>query len=258
MKRVWRAVILLLVCALPLLLAGACKQKSDAPSGEDPTGAKPTSNELPPLALKDDTPNLLLTWIDDKGDFHVVQKIADVPEPGRGEVRVVETTREEGTGKLVYVADLSKKNPDGTYPVKVIPRTEWDEKGASRRKARLEALAPPPSASAPASASGSAGPGPAPAPKVAANKVVAIVYGAEWCKPCHDAAAYLKQRGVTVVEKDVDADEAAQAEMQKKLERVKMQGASIPVIDVMGQILVGFSPRALERAVETARNAKTL
>ncbi len=260
MMRRWRALLLFCLCALPLVLAGACKGKPDAPSGEDTTGAKPTKSELPPLEVKDDTPSLLLTWIDDKGDFHVVQKVPDVPEPGRAEVRVVDTTREEGTGKLVYVADLSKKGPDGTYPVKVISRSEWDEKGASRRKARLEALAPPPSASAPASAvaSGSAGPGPAPTPKVAANKVVAIVYGADWCKPCHDAAAYLKQRGVTVIEKDVDADEAAQAEMQKKLERVKMAGASIPVIDVMGQILVGFSPRALEKAVETAKNAKTL
>lgn len=261
MKLGWRAVLLLFLCCFPLFIAPACKDKQPTPSGEDPTGAKPTANELPPLEVKDDTPSLLLTWIDEKGDFHVVQKVADVPEAGRAEVRVVSSTREEGTGKLVYVADLSKKNPDGTYPVKVIARTEWDEKGASRRKARLEALAPPPSASAPASAaaSGSAGPGPAPTtPKVAGSKVVAIVYGAEWCKPCHDAAAYLRQRGVTVVEKDVDADDAAQAEMQKKLERVKMTGASIPVIDVMGQLLVGFSPRSLDKAVESARNAKTL
>ena len=124
----------------------ACKNEQNAPSSEDPTGAKPTSQELPPLEVKDDTPKLLLTWIDEKGDFHVVQKVAEVPEAGRAAVRVVSTTREEGSGKLVYVADLSKKNPDGTYPVKVIPRSDWDEKGASRRKARLEALAPPPSA----------------------------------------------------------------------------------------------------------------
>ena len=167
---------------------------------------------------------------------------------------MVITSKEEGTGKLVYVADLGKKNPDGTYPTKVIPRGEWDEKGASRRKARLEALAPPPSASVAASASA----GPATPPKVHARKVSAIVYGAEWCKPCHDAASYLKQRGVNVIYKDVDADESAQAEMQKKLERVKMGGASIPVIDVMGQLLVGFSPRALDKAIEVAENQKTL
>lgn len=258
MRRRWQSWLVLLCCVW--LAFVSCKGKTDAPSGEDPTGAKPTSNELPPLEVKDDTPNLLLTWIDEKGDFHVVQKVSDVPEAGRSEVRVVSSTREEGTGKLVYVADLSKKGADGTYPVKVIARSEWDEKGASRRKARLEALAPPPSASAepPASASASAGPSPHAPPKVSNTKVVAIIYGASWCKPCHDAAAYLRQRGVTVVEKDVDADEAAHAEMDKKLERIKATGASLPIIDVMGQIMVGYSPRARDRAVESARNAKTL
>jgi len=155
----------------------------------------------------------------------------------------------------VYVADLSRKNPDGTYPVKVISRSAWDEKGASRRKARREALAPP-SQSAPPGASGSGAP--AASAAIPTGKVVAIIYGADWCKPCHDAARYLKQRGVLVVEKNVEEDAAAQQEMRKKLERAKLPGASIPVIDVMGQVLVGFSPRALERAIEQAQNAQTL
>lgn len=254
--RRWRSLWLIVLCLLPLVLAGACKSKPEPSSGDDPTGAKPTSNELPPIEVRDDTPGLLLTWIDDKGDFHVVMKPADVPEAGRKQVRVVVTGKQEGTEKLVYVADMTAKGPDGTYPIKVIPRSEWDEKAASLRKARLEALAPPPSASVEASASASAGP--AKPPKVATRRVSAIVYGAEWCKPCHDAARYLKQKGVNVIYKDVDADESAQAEMQKKLERVKMGGASIPVIDVMGQLLVGFSPRALDKAVEVAENQKTL
>lgn len=253
--RPWRSLLLLVICLLPLVLAGACKGKTEPPSGDDPTGTKPTSNELPPIEVRDDTAGLLLTWIDDKGDFHVVQKPADVPEAGKSEVRVVITSKEEGTGKLVYVANLGQKNADGTYPTKVIARSEWDEKGASRRKARLEALAPPPSASVAASGSASGGPAPVKAPS---RKVSAIVYGAEWCKPCHDAARYLKQKGVNVTYKDVDADESAQAEMQKKLERVKMGGASIPVIDVMGQLLVGYSPRALDKAIEVAENQKTL
>jgi glutaredoxin len=254
--RRWRSLLLLVICLLPLLLAGACKSKTEPSSGDDPTGAKPTSSELPPIEVKDDTAGLLLTWIDDKGDFHVVMKPADVPEPGRKEVRVVVTGKEEGTEKLVYVADLTKKGADGTYPVKVMPRSEWDEKAAGLRKARLEALAPPPSASVAASASASAGP--ATAPKLNTRRVSAIVYGAEWCKPCHDAARYLKQKGVNVAYKDVDADENAQAEMQKKLDRYKMGGASIPVIDVMGQLLVGFSPQALDKAIERAENQKTL
>jgi glutaredoxin len=249
-----RALVVLL--ASLALIAIGCSCGKDQQRDGDRTGAVPTTNQLPPLELKDDTANLLLTWIDETGDFHVVQKPSDVPDKGRAEVRVVVTTKEEGTGSLVYVADLRNKNPDGTYPVRTTTRADWDEKGASKRKARLEALVPPP-ASAPGSASGSAPP-PSEQPPKLDGKVVAIIYGADWCKPCHDAARYLKQRGVKVIEKDVEKSDLAQQEMQNKLKRAGLGGASIPVIDVMGQMLVGFSPRALDRAVETARSSKPL
>ncbi|MES1184601.1 MAG: glutaredoxin domain-containing protein, partial [Myxococcales bacterium] len=81
---------------------------------------------------------------------------------------------------------------------------------------------------------------------------------ADWCKPCHDAERYLKQRGATVIKKNIDDNEVAAEEMQKKLARAGRSGASIPVIDIMGQIQVGFSPAALEEALATARNAKGL
>jgi glutaredoxin len=253
---VQRLIALLAVLFIGSFAAASCKQK-DAAQNQEPASAAPKSNELPPLELKDDTPNLLLTWIDDKGDFHVVMKPADVPEGRRQNVRAVVTDRTDGTGSLVYVADLSRKEPNGAYPVKTMSRNEWDELGAGLRKARLEALAPAsaePSASAAPSASA-----PAPGPrKPGASKVVAIVYGAEWCKPCHDAARYLKQRGVTVIEKDIETSEATAAELKRKLERANMSGASIPIIDVMGQLLVGYSPRALDRAIATAENSKPL
>jgi glutaredoxin len=241
----------------PLLLGLALSlgcQRHDDPTGTKPASAAPKSSALPTLVVKADTANLLLTWIDDKGDFHVVQKPADVPAEGRKEVRVVQADKEAGTGELVYVANLDETAPDGSYRLKTLTRAQWDELGASRRKARLEALAPttapPPSASAAQGQPGNAG-----AP---ANKVVAIIYGASWCKPCHMAGDYLKAHGVTVIHKDIEESEAAQAEMRQKLERAGRGGASIPVIDIMGQILVGYSAAALDQAIRTAQAAKTL
>ena len=246
--------------ALSLVLAlgvglEACR-KHEAPAQADQTGATPEANELPPLEIKDDSPNLLLTWIDDKGDFHVVQKPADVPKEARERVRVVLTTREDGTGKLVYVSNLNEVTPSGSYRVKTMTRAAWDELGASKRKARLEALAPSAVPAAPASAGGAADA--SNAPKKLATGIVATIYGASWCKPCHDTARYLKQRGVTVIDKDIDENPVAAAEMRQKLERAGRSGSSIPVIDLMGQILVGFSPMALDRAIEAARSAKPL
>ena len=240
------------LCALLLALGCHTRTHSDA----DNTAA-PKSNELPALSIKADTPNLLLTWIDDKGDFHVVDKPGEVPAEARGAVRVVATDKEAGTGEQVYVADLNQTAPDGSYKLKTLSRGAWDELGASKRKSRLEALAP--ASAAPSSSSApNAGDAPRVAAKAAQGSVLAIIYGASWCKPCHDAEAYLRAHGANVIKKDIEENEAAAGEMRQKLARAGMGGASIPVIDIMGRILVGFSPSALDRALDAARGTKTL
>lgn len=213
--------------------------------------ANPTPNPSPaPFELRDDTADLLLTWLDDQGDFHVVQTIAEVPEAGRAQVRVVITTRDEGTGQTVFVADLRNKDAQGRYPVVGMERAKWNELGAEKRKVRMESLAPKAASSAEPAATG--------VEAVAANgKVRAVIYGASWCKPCHDAEALLKKLGVDVVKKDIEESRAAQAEMQDKLAKAGRGGASIPVIEVAGQLFVGYSPGQLTAAVERARGGKT-
>jgi len=243
-----------LLCAVSILPIASCKKP--APDKSDASGTKPQPAVLPPLEVSATSPNLLLTWIDDKGDFHVVQKPADIPVEGRRAVRIVVTDREEGTGNLVYVANLDETTATGAYRLKTMPRAEWEELGASKRKARLEALAPSALPSAPAAPGGAHAPGGG-ALKPASG-VVAIVYGADWCKPCHDAERYLRQRGATVIKKDIEKNEAAADEMRKKLDRVGKAGASIPVIDIMGQIQIGFSPAALEQALSSAKSVKGL
>ena len=220
-----RALVVIGLALVVALGSVACKK----PSGDKPdsSGTTPKAAELPPLEVKADTPNLLLTWIDDKGDFHVAQKPADVPTEGRATVRVVVTTREEGTGNLVYVANLDETTATGAYRLKTMPRAEWEELGAGKRKARLEALAPSalPSSLPPGAASGDGKAPGTPGGKAPATGVVAIIYGADWCKPCHDAERYLKQRGATVVKKDIEENEVAADEMRKKLERIGRGGA---------------------------------
>lgn len=232
------------------LTVTACQRP--AAKDEDPASAAPKARELPALTLREDTPNLLLTWIDEKGDFHVVQKPSEVPAASRSEVRVVVADKVEGTSDLVYVANLNEPGADGNYRAKTITRAQWDELGAKRRKARLEALAPSAAPQASSSAARAAETRPH------ESSVLAIVYGADWCKPCHDAERYLRGRGVNVIKKDIEESEAAAREMKQKLSRAGMGGASIPVIDVMGRILVGFSPPALDRAVQAAQQSKSL
>jgi glutaredoxin len=199
---------------------------------------------LPALVLRDDTKDLLLTWVDSSGDFHVVESIAEVPAENRAQVRVVVTTGDAGAADPVYVADLRQKKPDESYAVTTLPRAAWEELGATKRKARLETLAPvasqepPPPSGATAQSEGS---------------LVAVIYGAKWCGACREAKKYLAKKGVKVLEKDVDESPTVQAELRAKLARAKMSPtSSIPVIDIAGQILVGFSPGSVDAALQKA------
>jgi len=233
-----------------LTLAAACQRHAD-PTAELGSGALALPGEtLPAFELRDETSNLLLTWVGPDGDFHVVEKIDDVPADHRQQVRVVQTSEAVGTSALVYVANLGERRPDGTYAVTTLPRSEWEKIGADRRKTRIEALAPgqAPPAADPTQPTVGASP-------EASAAISAIVYGADWCKPCHDAERYLKSLGVSVTKKNIEESRAAQAEMQEKLARVHRTGAGIPVIDVMGKIFVGYSPGSLKQAVDAARHA---
>lgn len=238
----------LVACALLGAAGLACRSTPNPGGASSPLPAASDSDALPELVLTDETPQLLLTWIGEEGDFHVTEAIAEVPEARRQKVRVVRTDQPAGSGANVYVADLTVKRQDGSYAVSTLPRAEWEKLGADLRKTRMEALAP----------SASAGAGGAPAvavPADAQGAITAIVYGADWCKPCHDAERYLKSLGVAVTKKDIEESRAAQAEMQQKLARANRTGASIPVIDVMGKIFVGYNPSSLRQAVEAARQA---
>ena len=229
----------------------ACQRHADPAADFGAAAAATPGEALPPLDVRDETPNLLLTWLGPDGDFHVVEKVEQVPAEHRQQVRVVQTSEPAGTGASIYVANLSEKRPDGSYAVTTMPRSEWEKLGADRRKTRLEALAPAQTPPAAEPAQPSAGG----APPEASTAISAIVYGADWCKPCHDAERYLKSLGVSVTKKNIEESRAAQAEMQEKLSRVHRTGAGIPVIDVMGKIFVGYSPGPLKQAVDAARHA---
>lgn len=198
---------------------------------------------LPRLELRDSTPDLLLTWVGDDGDFHVAESVASVPKAHRSQVRVVQTTEGAGTGSTIYVANLESSEADGTYPVSTMARSNWEALGASLRLARMEAFSPKARTEPPGKSDG---------PEATAP-ISAIVYGADWCKPCHQAEAYLKTLDVKVTKKNIEKSRAAQAEMREKLARIKRRGAGIPVIDIMGSLLVGFSKASLKQAVQAAR-----
>ncbi len=249
MTRARAIVAALLVGAFAASSLGCPKKKGDV-------AAEPAAGE--PLVLKADSTGLLLTWIDEKGDFHVEQSVADVPLVGRDVVRVIDPNRDEGlTSDKIFLADLRVARPDGTYPVRIATRAELDAIALARRQTKgptLASAAPSSSAPGPAPSNtmGSAGGDPGRPDPNANGRPAVIIYGASWCGPCHEAEAYFRQKGISYVEKDIEKEPGAGREMQAKLEKAGKRGGSIPVLDVRGKILVGFNPRAVDDALGKA------
>ena len=79
--------------------------------------------------------------------------------------------------------------------------------------------------------------------------VVVVIYGAEWCGACHEAARYLRSKGIPYVDKDVEKDPDAAREMQQKLAKSGLHEGSIPVIDVRGKVMIGFNPAEIDAAL---------
>jgi glutaredoxin len=70
------------------------------------------------------------------------------------------------------------------------------------------------------------------------------LYGATWCPSCKQARAWLDANGMAYNERDVDRSEDASRTMRKL-----NPAGTIPVIDVEGEVVVGFAPDAVDRAI---------
>ena len=197
--------------------------------------------------VRPDGGDMLLTWIDDKGDFHVESRVADVPLMGRDIVRVEAETGDRAVGPdQVVVVDLRQTGVDGGYPVRAMSRDEFEAIAVARREKSGPTLAggsvpSAPPAGAAMTASEQSG-------RVASAGVV-VIYGAEWCSACHDAARYLRHKGIAYIEKDIEKDADAAREMQAKLAKSGLRAGSIPVIDVRGKVMVGFNPGEIDAAL---------
>ena len=77
-----------------------------------------------------------------------------------------------------------------------------------------------------------------------------ILYATDWCPQCKKAKEYLDSLGVSLVEYDVDADEAKRAEMLEKSKGSR----GVPLIDVEGIIIRGNNQIAIKTAVQKKRN----
>ncbi len=76
-----------------------------------------------------------------------------------------------------------------------------------------------------------------------------VIYGASWCAACDATAAYLTRRHIPFVDKDIEHDEGAAAEMRSTLAAAGFaESDALPVVDVRGTVTLGFFPCVVETA----------
>jgi glutaredoxin len=241
MKRLGSTFLTLSLVVCSLVGCGAlvgCDQKPSPKGSQEKPAPAQGALPAPDFSVKPKMEGALFTWVDKDGSFQLTDRPEAVPEHARKTVRVVADGHSPGGPDHVYVVDLSALSQNGPLPVRSLPRGQWEAMGKALRDKKVAELAPPKSENAPSPAD---------------LGVDAIVYGADWCKPCHLAEDYLKKKGARVVKKDIEEDPTAAAEMREKLKRAGLGGSSIPILDVGGTILKGFSEGAIDSALRRVK-----
>ncbi len=71
-----------------------------------------------------------------------------------------------------------------------------------------------------------------------------IVYSTPTCPWCSKAKSYLKSNNIDFIEKDVSVDQEAAIEM---IEKSGQRG--VPVIDINGNIIIGFDKEGIDSSL---------
>lgn len=222
-----------------LLLAGllGCGPEKPPAPERSPTPAAPASAsadsaEPAPDAvmLPPDASGAVLTYAGERGAFTDTNKITEVPEEAKGLVRVTLLAGPEPPPGRVWVANLRGPAAAGGWPLSTVERGLFEElalgQGRSSQVELPAGLEPP---------------------VAAPREADVIVYKTDWCGVCKQLTAYLDRKGVKYVAKDIEKDGAAAGELREKADKQRIKTGSVPVIDVRGELLVGFDRNRLEQ-----------
>ncbi len=215
----------------PLALIGVLAALS-APACRKPAPAKASGPAaLPHIEIDAKRTDLVFSYLDADGRYHDVDKLDDVPKDRRKQVLVRDLSKkpeEIHADEYLFVADLSVE-ADGGYPYAIVSRYGFDR--------RLKDMALSGELDAPAE-EGDGGPEERPG---------VVLYGTSWCGACAAARQFFTSHGIPFVDKDIERDPKAQAELLRKARRAGVAVNGVPVIDFRGHLMLGFDQGQLER-----------
>lgn len=182
------------------------------PGAADPPAAPPAAVEV-----RADSQGLMFRYLDGAGGLAAAATLEEIPEGARAAVVVVDSKvspEARGAAGWLHVADLRQPGEDGRFAVTVQPRKAFE--------ARMRTQ------------SASAGP-------------EVVLYATTWCGVCKKARKFLANQGIKYVEKDIEKDPGANAELQAKAAKAGVKANGVPVFDVGGQIISGFDEARLRK-----------
>ena len=232
------------VCALVFALTACGEEKPPAPG--DDAGAErhrdpeaqdasadaevdPSNSDAARLSRAQLEAGVVLTYPGDRGVFHDVSTVEEVPTKSRGFVRVTRSSGGKAPAGQVWVTNLGAGSAEEGWALEAVPRELFEELALGRGNRSQVEL-----------------PEGLELPEVLPPAETIIVYKTAWCGVCKQLQAYLDRKGVEYETKDIEKDPQAAAELQAKAAAKGVPTGSVPVIDIDGELLVGFDRARLE------------
>lgn len=211
----------LLLFTLVAPLAG-CRRP--APLADGSSAGLAATVGFPTVRVRPDGGPYLFSYYAPDGKLHDADKLSAVPIESRRQVLIRDLSRspaELKTDEFLYLADLRAAAPDDGYPTSIVSRYQFEAQGDVGGDAELT------------EDGGSA---------------QVIVYGTAWCGACKAARSHLRERHIPFVEKDIEQDPAAAQELARKAKRAGLKLGGVPVVDVRGQLMMGYDASSIDRA----------
>jgi hypothetical protein len=187
-------------------------------------------------------------YADLSGRFLLAARRAMVPPASRRVVRVIgPTVKPDGSGDdpLVHVVDLSRV-PEAGYVTALIPARRYRRRALAALPPGVASRLPWPLPGAADATADAVGESREPA---GASSRAAIVYGTAWSGPTARAAAFLAERGVPAQVRDVERDPGAARTLAATAASLGVIVDRVPVIDLGGDVVVGFDPPRLQTLI---------
>lgn len=218
------------MAALVASAALACEpERPPAAAAERPPAVEGEAAAAEPVYDPATTP-AVLTFAGERGAFQDTSKPDAIAEDARGMVRVSLLDGPAPPPGKVWVGNFKAADPSGKVALTTVARDDFEElalgQGRSSKVELPEGLEPP--------------------AQVATAHGDVIVYKTAWCGVCKKLEGYLARKGVAYTAKDIEKDASAAAELQAKASAKGLRTGSVPVIDVKGELLVGFDRARLE------------